>query len=589
MYTRQSGVWSQVAKLTASDGAGGDYFGISIAVDGDTVVVGAYLDDTSSADTGSAYVFTKPNTGWADATETAKLTASDWGSGDYFGLSVAVEGNIVVVGAAQDDDNGYNSGSAYVFRKPADGWVTATETAKLTASDGVDDDEFGISVAVHGDTVVAGAWGDDSDKGAAYVFTKPPTGWVTTNTAAKLTASDGADDDEFGISVAVHGDTVVAGAWGDDSDKGAAYVFTKPTDGWVTTNTAAKLTASDGADDDEFGVSVAVDGDTVVVAADRDDASRGAAYVFTKPAPGWATTSTAAKLTASDRAANDHFGISVAVDGDTVVVVGAFWDDDKGSKSGSAYAYQVSDWTGIPTSGSGETNATSYTVTGLINNGEYGFRIRATNSVGTSPASDPVTVTPTNTAPTAVDDTANTLENSSVDINVVANDIDPDFGATLSVTAVTSPSSGTVVIKSGSTTTVTYTPDTGFNGADSFDYTLSDGTDTDTGTVTVLVKYLLYTQAAKLTASDGAADDEFGWSVSVDGNTAVVGALMENGGQGKAYVYIRQSRAWSQVAKLTASDGADDDQFGVSVAVNGDTVVVGAHQDDDNNINSGSA
>ena len=628
VYIRQSGTWSQVAKLTALDGADGDRFGYSVAVDGDTVVVGAYWDEAYS---GSAYLFTKPDTGWATATETAKLTAFDGASGDYFGNSVSVDEDTVVVGAYWDDDNGLDSGSAYLFTKPDTGWITATETAKLTAYDGAQQDYFGYSVAVDGDTVVVGAYRDDdkgSNSGSAYVLTKPDTGWVTATGTIKLTAYDGAQNDYFGYSVAVDGDTVVVGASRDDdhgSNSGSAYVLTKPATGWVTTNTAAKLTAYDGASDDRFGVSVAVDGDTVAVGANWDDdkgSKSGSAYLFTKPAGGWVTATDTAKLTASDGVSDDWFGHSVAVDGDTVVA-GALLDDDKGSDSGSAYVYQVSDWTDIPSSGSGETNATSYAVTGLTNNREYDFRIRAANASGTGVASDAVTVTTPNTAPTAVDDTANTLENSSVDINVVANDIDPDPGTTLSVTAVTSPSSGTVVIKSGSTTTVTYTPDTGFNGADSFDYTLSDGTDTDTGTVTVLVgpspvkptgltagagdsqaaltwddpsnssitgyEYLLHTQAAKLTTSDGAADDEFGWSVSVDGNTAVVGALMENGGQGKAYVYIRQSGAWSQVAKLTASDGAANDQFGVSVAVNGDTVVVGAHQDDDNNINSGSA
>ena len=172
--------------------------------------------------------------------------------------------------------------------------------AKLTASGGATGDFFGISVAVDEDTIVVGAQGDESDQGAAYVYTKPNTGWVTTSTAAKLTASDGAANDEFGESVAVSGNTVVVGAEGDDSDQGAAYVYTKPADGWVTTSTGAKLTASDGVADDEFGNAVAVDGDTVVVGAEEDDAGEGAAYVYTKPADGWVTTSTGAKLTDSE-------------------------------------------------------------------------------------------------------------------------------------------------------------------------------------------------------------------------------------------------------------------------------------------------
>ena len=158
-----AGSWvtgTETAKLTASDRALVDQFGQSVAVDGDTVVVGAYDDDDGGEnDSGLAYVFTKPGTGWADATETGKLTALVPDEDDYFGYSVAVNGDTVVVGALQAD--GFE-GSVYVFTEPTDGgWADVTETAKLTASDGFFVDLLGYSVAVDGDTVVAGAYGDD--------------------------------------------------------------------------------------------------------------------------------------------------------------------------------------------------------------------------------------------------------------------------------------------------------------------------------------------------------------------------------------------------------------------------------------------
>ena len=166
-------MWSQAAKLTASHGAATDEFGHSVAVDGDTVVVGAHQDNGPNS--GSAYLFTKPKTdGWTSATQTAKLTASDGAGFDVFGYSVAVEGDIVVVGAYLDDDTWFGSGSAYLFTKPDEAWVDAAETAKLTASDGATYDRFGYSVAVDGDTVVVGAsWddGNESNSGSAYAFT----------------------------------------------------------------------------------------------------------------------------------------------------------------------------------------------------------------------------------------------------------------------------------------------------------------------------------------------------------------------------------------------------------------------------------
>ncbi len=341
----------QQAKLTASDGADYDNFGWSVAISGDTVVVAAYDEIGANDDQGSAYVFVKPPGGWGNMTETAKLTASDGAAYDQFGISVAISGDTVVVGAIFGDGVNSDQGSAYVFVKPPGGWAaTLTETAKLTASDGAEGDFFGISVAISGDTVVVGAiFGDgvNSDQGSAYVFVKPPGGWAGTLTeTAKLTASDGAAYENFGISVAVSGDTVVVGVPLDDiganEDQGSAYVFVKPSGGWTDMTETAKLTASDGAAYDKFGYAVAISGDTVVVGAifgDGVNSDQGSAYVFVKPPGGWAATLTeTAKLTASDGAEGDFFGISVAISGDTVVV-GAIFGDGVNSDQGSAYVF----------------------------------------------------------------------------------------------------------------------------------------------------------------------------------------------------------------------------------------------------------
>jgi hypothetical protein len=346
------------AKLTASDGAEDDFFGFSVAVSGNTVVVGApFADIGANTDQGAAYVFVKPSGGWTTtSTFTAKLTASDGATFDLFGWSVAISGDTVVVGAPLAEIGANtNQGAAYVFVKPSGDWSgTLNQTAKLTASDGAPDDEFGWSVAVSGDTVVVGApfadIGSNFGQGAAYVFVKPSGGWTTTSTfTAKLTASDGAPDDEFGLSVAVSGDTVVVGApfadIGANTDQGAAYVFVKPSGGWTTTSTfTAKLTASDGATFDLFGLSVAVSGDTVVVGAPFADIgapadNQGAAYVFVKPSGGWSNMTETAKLTASDGLAFDVFGVSVAVSGDTVVVGAPFDDIGGNTDQGSAYVF----------------------------------------------------------------------------------------------------------------------------------------------------------------------------------------------------------------------------------------------------------
>ena len=441
VFTRADGEWSEMAKLTASDGSRDDYFGYWVAVDGDTVVVGAYRDDDKGLQSGSVYVFVKPSSGWASATETAKLTASDGERFDLFGRTVSVDGDTIVVGAYLDDDNGPESGSAYVFVRPSTGWASTTQTAKLTASDGARIDRFGHSVAVEGETVVVGAnWDDDdgTDSGSAYVFVKPSAGWTDTTETAKLTASDGAKADRFGHSVAVYGDTVAVASDGDDDNgtsSGSVYLFVKPSTGWASATQTAKLTASDATRNDYFGQSVSMEGDAVAVGAyaNADDGlESGSAYIFVKPSAGWANTTETAKLTASDAAKADRFGWSISVTGDTVVV-GAYKDNDNGRYSGSAYVYQVKPWTPIP--GSGATT-TSHTVTGLTYFLPYTFQLRAVTAGGASQASGSVKATlPANGDPAFADDTATleVVENTDAGENIGApgTATDPDSGDTL--------------------------------------------------------------------------------------------------------------------------------------------------------------
>ena len=421
VFTRDAstGSWTQAVHLTANDAAGGDLFGNSVGFDGETIVVGApNADHGGFTEAGAAYVFNKPASGWATGTEDAKLTASDAAKDDLFGSdAVAVDGDTIVVGAYGDE---VNTGAAYVYTKSGNEWGNAPgsgthreETAKLTGSDGQQGDNFGDAVAVDNDTVVVGASGNqnpvagtDVSTGAAYVFVKPTTsnGWAdwedsTDSETAKLTASDGAAEDEFGRSVAVDDDTIVAGAIGDEGNTGGAYVFTKPGTGWADRTEDAKLTASDGADDDTFGWSVAIDGDTVVVGANGNDGDRGSAYVFTKPGTAWANGTETAKLTASDGTSNDEFGISVAVDGDAVVV-GASGNQNPVAGTdvitGAAYVFDIVDWEGIADS---DAATTSHIVRGLTNGIEHTFRARAVNRVeGTvreSVPSDSVSETPT--------------------------------------------------------------------------------------------------------------------------------------------------------------------------------------------------
>jgi len=323
VFIRTGTAWTQQAKLTASDGAAWEFFGASVSLSGDTALIGAQADDDYK---GSAYVFTRTGTAW---TQQAKLTASDGAAEDYFGY-VSLDGNTALIGASGDDDNGIDSGSAYMFTRTDTTW---TQQAKLTASDGAAEDIFSTSVSLSGDTALIGAVGDDDngiDSGSAYMFTRTDTTWTQ---QAKLTASDGAAGDIFGY-VALYNDIALIGAPRDNVNgnwSGSAYVFTRTGTTWTQ---QAKLLPSDGATNDSFGGSVSLDGDTALIDARGDDDAKGSAYVFTRTDTTWTQQ---AKLTASDGAAEDYLDC-VSLDGNTALI-GSYCDDDNGNASGSAYVF----------------------------------------------------------------------------------------------------------------------------------------------------------------------------------------------------------------------------------------------------------
>jgi hypothetical protein len=336
VFTRSGGVWTEETKLLASDKAPMDWFGWSVAVDGNTAIIGAYReDDSGKSNNGAAYVFVRSDGVWV---EQAKLLASDRGDGDRFGWSVAVDGDTAVIGAYQDDSGTFNNGAAYVFTRSGGLW---TEQTKLLASDKAKRDAFGWSVAIDGDTVMVSAVeeddGDTIDNGAVYVFTRAGGVWTE---QAKLTASDKASGDLFGDSVAIDDGTAIVGAnkedTGDTENNGAAYIFVRADGAWTE---QAKLVASDTAPWDFFGWSVAVDSDTAVIGAYLVDYG-GAAYVFARSGGNWTEQ---AKLKASDKQ-TAQFGYSVAVNGDMAFVGASYYNDgDRPKGSGSAYTFKVLD------------------------------------------------------------------------------------------------------------------------------------------------------------------------------------------------------------------------------------------------------
>jgi len=372
-----------------------------------------------------------------------------------------------------------------------------TQTKKLTASDAAANDRFGYSVATNGDTVVVGAYTKNSNTGAAYIFERNQGGAENWGQVQKLTATDAAVNDQFGRSVAIDGDTVVVGAWLKNSNTGAAYIFKRNQGGVANWGQVKRLTASDATGGDAFGSSVATNGDTVVVGAYTKNSNTGAAYIFERNQGGAESWGQVQKLTASDAAIFGFFGYSVSINGNTAVV-GSY-----GKLPGAAYIFERNQ--------------------GGAGNWGQVQRLTANDGVGGD-----------------------------------------QFGISVAI------SNDTVAVGANH-------GNRGTSGA-VYIFERNQGGVANWG------------QVKELTADDANLLDEFGISVAIDGDRLVVGAWAMNlDTGGAAYIFERNQpgvEGWGQVQKITASDVAAHDQFGSSVGIDGETVAVGA---EGKNSNTGAA
>lgn len=284
VFTRQDGVWTQQQKLLGNNTGDSDNFGTSVAIDGNTAVIGARFEagtNNTSADSGAAYVFSRTGSIW---TQDAYLRASNAGALDEFGTAVAVSGNRIAVGAPFEDDGGPEAGAVYIFGNSAHGW---TEQQILRASDAAAGDFFGTSLAMDGDRLVIGARGEDdmgNGSGAAYVFAGNETAWQQ---ETRLKAASPSATAEFGTSVALSAERVACGAPGEDSGgngAGGVWTFHRSTSGW---GTGTRVPATNEGPGDGFGGAVAISGLELSAGAQGEDgtgntaSNSGAVYAFT--------------------------------------------------------------------------------------------------------------------------------------------------------------------------------------------------------------------------------------------------------------------------------------------------------------------
>ncbi|MCP3998593.1 MAG: hypothetical protein GY722_26515 [bacterium] len=317
-------VVTEAAKLKAGDGAAGDLFAWKVALDGSTALISGVFDDDKGDNSGSAYVFVRQTDGsWS---QQAKLKPNDGAPGDKFAFHLDIDGDTAIIGASLDDDRGPDSGSAYIFTRSGLSW---SQQAKLTAPDGP-----------IGDPSSSGGVPEDSSGSSSGGAAGDSSGSSSGGPAGDSPASDGP---KFGLRVAISGDTAVAAAVYDDEiakDAGKVYVFARNGTSW---NLQKVLTPDPPASNStQFGYSATVSGDTILVGAWRETGPagdlQGSVYVFDRDQRGIDNWESSGKITASDGAKGDVFGSAVDIDGNTAVI-GAIWDDEKGSESGSAYVF----------------------------------------------------------------------------------------------------------------------------------------------------------------------------------------------------------------------------------------------------------
>jgi hypothetical protein len=501
VFTGSGGIWMQRAELTATDAAPGDIFGVSVALSGSTALIGAFRKNSNA---GAAYVFTGSAGSW---TQRKELTAADAAPGDNFGVSVALSGSTALIGAFSKSTN---AGAAYVFTGSGSSW---TQRKELTAADAAPGDLFGVSVALSGSTALIGAYGKNSNAGAAYVVTGSGSTWTQRK---ELTAADAAPGDLFGRSVALSGSTALIGAYGKNSNAGAAYVFTGSGSTWTQRK---ELTAADAAPGINFGSSVALYRSTALVGAPTVNTGAGAAYVFAGSGGTWTQR---AKLTAADDAADGEFGSSVAISGSTPLVGAP-------GKNGAAYVF------GLP------YQQGRLTATGGAAADQAGLSVAISGSTAVVGAPGRNAVT------------------GAVYVFTLSLGVWSQRAVLTAAGGAVNSYFGWVVAISGSTVLVGAPGVNGFTGA-AYVFTGSGAT---------------WAQQKVLTASDPAGGDQFGRAVALSGSTALVGAPDKNANAGAVYVFIGSGATWAQQKELTAADSAASAYFGWSLALSGPTALIG--------------
>ncbi|MCB9857495.1 MAG: hypothetical protein H6818_17575 [Phycisphaerales bacterium] len=531
VYENTSNHWDQVSKLRPIAGTTIASLGYSVAIDGDTIVAGAYRDDGIALRTGTAYIFRRISGIWQ---QTARLMADDGTNADEFGASIAISGDTIVVGAPKSDQAAIDAGSVYVFQLINDAWY---QTARLTAPNPIIGAQFGSSVAISGATIVVGMpRPNHAGPGSVHAYRETNGVWQP---VASIASDDTPSEDLFGGSVSIDGDTIAVGATLSQDPalgSGAVFVFRENAGQWER---IARLSEIETLEFDNYGISVCLDGDRLIVGAATGESSvygSGVVYVYQEIGGVWQRL---ALFESDTPKGGDYFGQSVSVSG-TTAVVGAYRADGSTSDSGAAFAFDVF-------SSANDCNANGFP-------DECDLQLISDDCNGNG-----------------IPDECDIASQLSADCN---GDGVPDECGPGELFE-----SATLVASDGS-------PGAGFGKS------IAMGVDTvvlgayrdseivpSGGAAYVFQRDGGWEEVEKLTPTDIAEGDEFGFRVAMDGDTIAVAAVRDDDvgtDSGSVYVFQRLNDTWQQVAKLHDPNAAQGRQFGYSIALSQGTCVIGS-------------
>jgi len=595
-----------IAKLEADDAQRDDNYGKSIAVSGNYVVVGASKEDSTADNSGAVYLYKKDFKGVL--TQIAKLKADDAQEDDFFGYSVAIDGDYIVVGAYKEDTNEEDAGKVYLFKRKSDEKNDVTQIAKIQSDSPQEFAQFGNAVSINGRYIAIGAShenvGTEDDAGAVYLFKRESDSIDDISLIAKLSASNAGKEDWFGHSLSIDGDYIVVGAYGEDSENdnaGAVYLFKRKSDEKNDTSQISMILIHNSRDFDYFGYSVDISGDYIIAGAYGEDTTAngaGTTYLFKRESDDEDDVTLLKAIQVKEPHSKDYFGKSVAIDG-TYMIIGAYSEDiDEKVDAGAVYLFrrEINDDTDIIQVEKLQART--------IQENEFFGRAVALNkdniAIATKKRHNEINSYIFDIEP---------LDKVYFYNSGISSYDEKMSGTLVSKFDAQSPRSTKISFSLSGTDDELFNfkenslhfdkvpdyekpQDGGRDNSYKVSVLATDEYDKKASMeMEILVKNRYFLHSSKTQAKNPNADDAFAQSISVSGDYVAVGVPYDDGsalGAGCAYLFKKDDKGvLQQIAKFRADDAQEDDNFGHSISISGNYIVVGAYLEDTTDENAG--